>query len=85
MIGKFIHWVSEELIIKRLSHNRTFQRFAVRLDDSIQKNRKAIEENATKVKGNAGGWWNTFVQDVQKEMNAIKQQQSQQQQGPSKK
>ena len=82
MLGKIIAYV-ENLIVHRLSNNRTFQRFAVRMDDTIQTKKKYIQENISKTtaNGNEAGNSNSFnpvnlyrnfVAEVQKEMINIK-------------
>lgn len=41
---RLIAWISEEVIVKNLSRNRTFQRFAVRMDDKLTKNKQVLEK-----------------------------------------
>jgi hypothetical protein len=74
-IRRFIAWVTDELIVRRLSNNKTFQQFAVRMDDTLQSKQKVIQEKVTQVKGNTDGFLKTFIEDVQKEINQIKNQQ----------
>lgn len=81
-LRKFINWVTEELIIRRLSNNRKFQQFAVKMDDTIQANKSKVNEHVTKVKGGTSGFFQTFIEDVKKEMQNIESQQ--QQQAPKK-
>eukprot|EP01031_Cornospumella_fuschlensis_P031895 gene31895-38563_t len=44
MLGRLIAWISDEIIVKNLANNRTFQRFALHVDDKLTKN-KAVMEN----------------------------------------
>lgn len=79
VLGKIVAFV-EGFIISRLSNNRTFQRFAVRMDDTIQNQRKYIQENIVKnvktdeAQSNGGplGFFRNFAAELQKEINQIK-------------
>ncbi|KAJ1415852.1 hypothetical protein B484DRAFT_422305 [Ochromonadaceae sp. CCMP2298] len=48
MIGRFISWITNEVIVKNLANNRNFQKFAVRIDSTIQKNKKMLQEGFSK-------------------------------------
>ncbi|KAJ1389602.1 hypothetical protein B484DRAFT_459670 [Ochromonadaceae sp. CCMP2298] len=80
MIGRFISWITNEVIVKNLANNRNFQKFAVRIDSTIQKNKKMLQEGFSKenldmVKdrlGASGGgpvaFAKTFVSEVREEI-----------------
>jgi hypothetical protein len=79
MIGRFISWITNEVIVKNLANNRNFQKFAVRIDSTIQKNKKTLQdfskENLSMVKdrlGKSGGgpvaFAKTLVSDVREEI-----------------
>ena len=36
--GRVFHWIANEIIVKTLAENRSFQRFAMRTDDYLQNN-----------------------------------------------
>jgi hypothetical protein len=92
MLNRFIKWVTEELIINKLAHNKRFQQFAVRMDETIQTNKEKFNKNVVdnvkqtvdQVKKpekpfSLSQFFTEFIDDVKKEAEVIRQQQQQQQ------
>jgi hypothetical protein len=84
MLARFVRYV-EEYIVFKLANNKTFQRFAVKVDDTLQSKQSYIntvkETVTSKTKSN--GWnpadmFKKFSEEVKKEMSAIKNQPPQQ-------
>ncbi len=85
VLGKFIAFV-EQWIVHRLSNNRSFQKFAVKMDDTIQSKQKIIQENVKNIKENVnaktdGGFnpanfFRNFAEEVKKEMSNIQNSQN---------
>ncbi len=48
MIGKIISWLMNDIIVNALAKSKRFQRFALKIDDTLNKNKKVITEDYMK-------------------------------------
>lgn len=76
LFGRLFQWFAQDIVVKFLANNRSFQRFAVKMDASINNNKKVIEDKVKSVNKenivNSASDFKTFLQDIQNEMKKIK-------------
>lgn len=82
---RLISWIVNDLIVHRLANNRHFQKFALKIDATIEKNRTVIEKkikdtDLNDVKQSVSNlgpikFVRTFYAEVQKELKNSQQQQ----------
>jgi hypothetical protein len=80
MLARFVRYV-EEYIVFKLANNKTFQKFAVKIDNTVQSKQSyinTVKETVTS-KTASNGWnpaemFKKFSEEVQKEISAIKNQ-----------
>lgn len=90
MFGRILSWFLNDIIVQKLANNRSFQRLALKIDNSIQSNKKTLEEKlkqgelplngdltAVKMKIKefpAVKFVNTFVNEIRNEISRVKSQ-----------
>jgi len=83
MSGFFLriaNYIANELIVKGLANNRSFQRFALRTADHVEKVKvtgaaqsEKIAKEAEKQVGVAGRFLGAFQKEIEKDMNKFSQ------------
>ncbi len=89
IFARLFAWLAEDVVVKTLSNSRRFQQMAVKIDSTLQSNKKLVddhivktgkgivEENLTKVKAQTADFrkfGESFAAELKKEMATAKQQ-----------
>ena len=72
-IGRILHYIVGEVVVKHLAESRAFQRFALRTDAALQKHKAKIQDVSDKIVSEAKTKGETFVNNASSQVNSSSQ------------